>query len=186
MRADISSVPTWYGHVVLKVMVLPSARLAVVPENTHVSWASGKLASAGAPIDVVAHAVAVHSPPAARFQYTVFGLVKVIPELPLQSPKLDPVIGAAAPVIVMSLKSTLSPEKALHVSVTVVPTVLERMNVRRAGMAPADTVRVPVIVALPGSLILRYSEVGATKDKFLKLPNVRILGNPVAPVKLTS
>lgn len=166
--------------------VLPSAKLAVVPENMHVSWASGKLALAGVPVDVVAHAVAVHNPPAARFQYTVFGLVKVMPELPLQSPKLDPVIGAAAPAIVMSLKSTLSPENALHVSVTVVPTVLERMKVRLAGVAPEDTVRVPEIVALPATRILRYSETGAAKDKFLKLPNVRILGNPVAPVKLTS
>ena len=109
-----------------------------------------------------------------------------MPELPLQSPKLVPVIGAAAPVIVMSLKSTVSPENALHVSVTVVPTVLERMNVRRAGVAPADTVRVPEIVALPASWILRYSETGAIKDKFLKLPSVWMLGNPVVPVKLTS
>ena len=185
-RADMSSVPTYGGVSVLNVTVAPSFRPVVL--KMQVSWGSGKLAAEGVPMEVSAHAVAVHEPPAARFQYTVFGAVNVTPELPLQSPRLLPEIGAAEPAIVISRKSTLSPEKALHVSVTAVPTVAERRKDRLASDAPVDIESVPVIVTPPGedTTTSRKLKVVDVNDRFLNVPRLDKVGALVAVVIFTS
>jgi hypothetical protein len=139
-------------------------------------------------MEVNAHAVAVHKPPAAKFQYTVFGAVNVTPELPLQSPRLLPEIGAAEPAIVISRKSTLSPEKALHVSVTAVPTVAERRKDRLASDAPVDIERVPVTVAPKGedTVNVRKLKVADVNDRFLNVPRLDMVGALEAEVIFTS
>ena len=68
-----------------------------------------------------------------------------MPELPLQSPARVGDIGAAAPAIVMSLKSQSVADTAAAVIVLDVPIVSEYTAIRFTALAPA-TVRVPVTV----------------------------------------
>jgi len=69
-----------------------------------------------------------------------------MPLLPLQSPSLVPEAGAAAPAIVISLKSVSVKDTAAQVKVRVVPIVLEKTAMRYADAVPALTVSVPLIV----------------------------------------
>ena len=73
-----------------------------------------------------------------------------MPLLPLASPNLVPEIGAAAPAIAMSRKSTsVAPAaNALTVRVRCVPIVSDAKNVRKADAVPAGTVNVPLMVWL--------------------------------------
>ena len=77
-----------------------------VSSNTAVSCAKGKLFAPGVPPLVSAHPVAFQFCAPARFQYTVLGVLKVIPVLPFRSPMRVPEDHDAAPVAVQSLKST--------------------------------------------------------------------------------
>lgn len=87
--------------------------------------------------------------PVAR-KYTVFAAGKLIPLLPFALPKRVPLIGAADPAIVISLKSTLmAVAKALQVKVLVTSTISDLKNVLHTAEALAKIVNVPVIVWLP-------------------------------------
>ena len=70
------------------------------------------------------------------------------PLLPPQSPARVGEDPAAVPVMAMSLKSQSVALSVPTLSVRWVPRVLERTKMRRTGEAP-ETVRVPVMVALP-------------------------------------
>ena len=63
-----------------------------------VSWAKGKLSVLTPPPEEAAQALADQKPPAAKFQYTVFGVDAVIPRIPRKSPMRVPLIGAAVPM----------------------------------------------------------------------------------------
>ncbi len=79
--------------------------------------------------------------------YTVLAASNVIPLLPLQSPSLVPLTGAAAPAMVMSRKSmSVSDATAAQVSVRVVPMVFDCKKCRIVALVPAESVSVPVMV----------------------------------------
>jgi hypothetical protein len=81
-----------------------------------------------------------------------------------------PDTGAAAPAMVMSLKSASVPEKAAQVSVRVVPIVSERKNFRMVASVPADIVSVPLIVWLAANeTILNPAAVVPVNDRLLKV-----------------
>ena len=65
---------------------------------TAVSWASGKLSVLTAPPELAAQALADQLLPPAKFQYTVLGVLKVMPLQPLKSPTRVPLMGAAVPM----------------------------------------------------------------------------------------
>jgi len=112
-----------------------------------VSWGSGKSLILGVPPDDVAHATAPPQFPAdVLAQYLGTPAAKVIPELPLQLPSLVPDAGAAAPAIVMSLKSTSVKDTAPQVRVRVEVSELDLIKVLQVASVPAETVKVPVIV----------------------------------------
>jgi len=111
--------------------------VSVVPEQEAVNVRVG----------VVDQLVIPQLPEVGRIQYTVFAASNVIPLFPLQSPKRVPLIGAAAPAMVMSRKSTSDvAAKVPTVRVRVVPSTSDCMNIRMVAFVPADTVSVPVIV----------------------------------------
>ena len=90
--------------------------------KTAVSCGNGKLLLFAVPPLVRAHDDDVLMvPPATLFQYTVFGVSKVMPELPPQSPSRVPVTfppDTAAPAMIMFIKSkSAGAETAAHVSV---------------------------------------------------------------------
>jgi hypothetical protein len=70
----------------------------------------------------------------------------VMPEFPLQSPNLVPDAGAAAPAIVMSLKSTSVKDTAAQVKVRTVFSVFDLIKVLQVASVPAETVKVPVML----------------------------------------
>lgn len=113
--------------------------------KTAVSCANGKLLTLGVPPDDGAHALAPHSLLPARFQYTVFGAGKFIPEFPPQSPARVGEDPAAAPKMAMSLKSQSFADIAAAVIDRCVPSVFENTNKRLFAAAPA-TVNVPLII----------------------------------------
>ena len=150
------------------VVVVPVPGL--VDSKTAVSWASGKLLTAGDPPELAAQPVADQLLLPARFQYRVTPAPKVIPLLPLQSPKRVPDAGAAAPAMVMSRKSTSVPEKAAQVNVRVVPMVSERTKCRIVASVPADSVKVPVTVWLAvRETTFKPAAVMPVKDRLLKV-----------------
>jgi len=132
--ADILTVPIL--KALLTVIVAPL--FSPVASKKQVSCARGKLLSAGVPPLLVAHPVAVQLPPAARFQYLFAAAVNVTPLLPLQSPRRVPVAGAAAPAMVMSLKSTSVRDTAAQVSVRAVPMESLRTKCLRVASDPAE------------------------------------------------
>ena len=79
------------------------------------------------------------------FQYTVLGAGNVIPELPPQSPARVGDPPAAAPAMVISLKSQSCADNVATVRVLGVANTLERSQILRTAVAPAH-VRVPLIV----------------------------------------
>jgi hypothetical protein len=120
--------------------------------------------------------------------YTVLGASNVIPLLPLQSPKRVPDTGAAAPAMVMSRKSmSVRDATAAQVSVRVVPRELDCTNVRTVASAPAESVKVPVIVwSAPNDTTLILEVVKAENDKLLNVLTPRIdIVDVVLAVKLT-
>jgi len=88
--------------------------------------------------------------------YTVLGAAKVMPLFPPQSPRRVPLMGAAAPATVMSMKSTsVIAASVAMVSVIGTPSVplpparsLDEKNKRLYGCSGGLTVRVPLIVML--------------------------------------
>lgn len=91
----------------------------------------------------------------------VAGVVKVIPELPSASPRLEPVNGLAAPAPVMSMKSTfVREESVVMVTVRAVPATLDKKIMRFVAVLPliataplgakfADRVKICVFEAGP-------------------------------------
>ena len=139
VRADASNAPILNACIV----TVPAEPLSV---NAAVSWARGKLLTAGVPEGVVAQAVAVQLCVPAKFQYTVLAAGKVMPELPPQSPALVGELPVAAPVTMMSRKSqSVAEEIALTVRVRAVPNVFERRNNLFVADEPAQ-VSVPYII----------------------------------------
>jgi hypothetical protein len=137
----------------LKVPIfqLPIVTVPAAPalSNIAVSCARGKLLTSGLPPDVSAHPVADQFCVPARFQYTVLGAGKLMPLLPPQFPTRVGDDPAAAPAIVMSLKSQSLIDRFATFSVLVNPIVADPpedlKNILLTGVAP-DTVRVPVTV----------------------------------------
>ena len=144
-----------------------------VASKKQVSCANGKLLMAGVPPLPVAQPIAPPQlPPAARFQYLLAAAVNVMPLLPLQSPNLVPEIGAAAPAIAMSRKSTsVAPAaNALTVRVRCVPSVSDARNNRYAAAVPEPKVKVPETVTLPDmETVCMPTLVRFEKDKLLKV-----------------
>ena len=101
--------------------------------------------TAGEPPLVKAHPVEFQFCEPDKFQYTVLGAGKFIPELPPQSPALVGEAPAAEPAIVMSRKSQSFAEIALAVIVRVVPRVFERTKHLAVAEEPAQ-VNVPLMI----------------------------------------
>jgi len=123
-----------------------------------VSCASGKLASAGVPPELVAQGTpAAQEPPAVKLQYTVFGVDAVKPLLPPQSPILVP-DQVAAPAHLISRKSILLRfDTEAAVIVYCVPNVPLNKNMRLdALLVPCVNVRVPFTVILDDMLHCLY------------------------------
>jgi len=104
------------------------------------------LAADGVPPELVAQAVEFQLPPEVKLQYTVFGDANIMLELPVPSPKLVPVNGAAVPAPVI-------PEKSQFVRETVAAEIVtfgsegESILVRISKLAaPEFTENVPVII----------------------------------------
>ena len=133
-------------------MLYEALTVIVAPEFKPVAWkmqvscARGKLLTATAPPPDKAHPVPDQLPPPARFQNLFAAAVNVMPLFPLQSPNRGPDAGAAAPAMVMSLKSTSVKLTLAHVKVTEVPIVEERKKFRIVAFVPAATVKMPLIV----------------------------------------
>lgn len=128
-------------------MLVPALLLLI----TAVSWAKGKLAKAGDPPLSKAQPVAFQNCVPARFQYTVLGASKVMPVLPPASPRAVPDRGVAAPVMVMSVKSTLArPLTAATDTVRAVANTLLATDKRRM-MVVLAVVQVPPMVWFPRS-----------------------------------
>jgi len=72
--------------------------LRPVLTKVAVSCANGKLSVLTAPPAETAQALSLQFPPAAWFQYTVLGVLNVMPLQPLRSPILVPLMGAALPM----------------------------------------------------------------------------------------
>ena len=92
VRPDKSTVGT---YAIAESKLTVEAAPALV--NVAVSCGSGKLSVEGVPVEVVAHPLADQFCVPAKFQYTVLGVLNVIP---LHSPRLPmrvPLIGAAVP-----------------------------------------------------------------------------------------
>lgn len=144
---------------------------------------------AGVPPLVVAHAIAPPQfPPAMRFQYFGTPAPNVIPVFPLQSPKRVPLMGAAAPAMVMSRKSK-SAEPAANVptvNVRGVPITEEATSVRMVASVPAESVSVPVIVwSAPNEITLMPAAVLPANVKLAKVFAVASVGFPVMAVNVT-
>ena len=120
--------------------------------NTAVSCASGKAALACVPpfVNDQIGAEAPQLPDTVLRKYTVLAAGNVIPLLPLASPSLVPLTGAAAPAMVMSRKS-MSVKDAIELTVNVlaVPKTLETTIVRHVEFAPELKFNTPLIVWFP-------------------------------------
>jgi len=99
-----------------------------------------------APPDVAAHEddpIQVVSVPT---RYTVFGAEKLIPEFPPKFPSLVPLTGAAAPVNVISRKSTSTSDAAAQVNVLAVPIAFDTIASLLVAVPLLLRVKVPLIV----------------------------------------
>ena len=144
------------GRELFATVKIVAPEFKPVFSKTPMSCGNGKLLLSAVPPLVRAHADDVLMvPPAARFQYTVFGVSKVMPELPPQSPSRVPVTfppDTAAPAMIMFIKSKSDgAETAAHVSVTGLlkkPFVSspEHNMARVLAVLDALKVRVPVMV----------------------------------------
>lgn len=102
-RAELSVESKVTGSVRAEKSIAPATALALDPGPTvppeagakssmiMVSWGSGIFAAAPVPPEDVAQLAEYHAAPEAPTQYTVFGVEKVMPELPPPSPTLVPV-----------------------------------------------------------------------------------------------
>lgn len=102
------------------------------------------------PPDVAAHPVDVNQfVDPVKFQYTVLGALKVMPEQPAKLPMRVPEIGAAVPVTCISRKSiSVKLGVAFTTTLYVNPTVLEYQANRRLPAVPVVD-HVPEITTVP-------------------------------------
>jgi hypothetical protein len=107
----------------------------------------------------------------AKFQYTVLGAGKVIPELPPQSPKRVPDSVPTAPASAIFLKSTSAGDADHAATVNVVTVALdpEFKKTLRTGDAP-EQVRVPLTTAFAVMSKARIPAVGAVMERLLNVP----------------
>jgi hypothetical protein len=96
VRVDISMPAMWF--CITESTVTVADVFSPVFSMTAVSCANGKLSVLTPAPELAAQALADQLPPAAKFQYTVLGVLKVIPLQPLKSPTRVPLMGAAVPM----------------------------------------------------------------------------------------
>ena len=131
---------------------------APVLSNTAVSCANGKLLTSGVPPDEVAHPTLKKFCDPAKFQYTVFGEGKVMPELPPKSPPRVTDVPDAVPERITSSKSQLVDTNVPTVSSAVEtprPIVVEEGAINKREEA-TDVPTVKVLVTVTGVGKSRY------------------------------